>query len=58
VPLVVGVGFLLLGAALLLLWRLGGHRRFFGRRPFEAVDPDVAAGGVIVTAAEAEGGRG
>jgi amino acid transporter len=56
VPLVVGVGFLLLGAALLLLWRLGGHRRFFGRRPFEAVDPDVAAGGVIVPAAEAEGG--
>ncbi len=39
-----GLGFLLLGFVLLVLWRLGGHERFFGRRPFEAVPPDVAAG--------------
>jgi hypothetical protein len=44
VPLVIGVGFLLLGAIFMVLWRLGGHERFFGRKPLEAVDPDVAAG--------------
>jgi len=38
------MGFLLLGLVLLVLWRLGGHERFFGRRPFEAVDPAVARG--------------
>ena len=42
VPFVIGMGFLLLGVVLLVLWRLGGHERFFGRRPFEAVDPAVA----------------
>jgi hypothetical protein len=26
------------------LWRLGGHERFFGRKAFEAVDPQVATG--------------
>jgi len=44
VPFVIGMGFLLLGLVLLVLWRLGGHERFFGRRPFEAVDPAVARG--------------
>ena len=42
VPFVIGMGFLLLGFVLLVLWRLGGNERFFGRRPFEAVDPAVA----------------
>jgi amino acid transporter len=42
VPFVLGAGFLLLGLVLLVLWRLGGNERFFGRRPFEAVDADVA----------------
>ncbi len=32
VPFVIGMGFLLLGVVLLVLWRLGGHERFFGRR--------------------------
>jgi hypothetical protein len=41
---VIGVGFLLLGLVLLVLWRLGGHERFFGRKAFEAVDPHVARG--------------
>jgi amino acid transporter len=44
VPFVIGIGFLLLGLVLLLLWRLAGNERFFGRRPFEAVDPAVARG--------------
>ena len=49
-PLVIGVGFLLLGCVLVVVWRLGGHERFFIRKPFEAVDPDVAAGRVKVGA--------
>ena len=32
VPFVIGIGFLLLGFVLLVLWRLGGNERFFGRR--------------------------
>ena len=51
-PLVIGVGFLLLGVVLLVLWRLTGHERYFSRKPFEAVDPDVAAGRVKVAAEE------
>jgi hypothetical protein len=47
-PLVIGLGFLLLGAVLAVLWRLTGHERFFSRRPFEAVTPDVASGRVKV----------
>jgi amino acid transporter len=48
VPLAIGYGFLLLGVVLLVVWRLTGgrHTRFFERRPFEAVPPDVAAGKV------------
>ncbi len=53
VPFVIGMGFLLLGLVLLVLWRLGGHERFFGREPFEAVDPAVARG----DAAPAGGGE-
>ena len=44
IPLVIGGGFLLLGAILMILWRLGGHERFFGRKPFEAVPPEIASG--------------
>jgi amino acid transporter len=32
-PLVIGLGFLLLGAVLMAVWRLAGHREFFARRP-------------------------
>jgi hypothetical protein len=45
---VIGYGFLLLGVVLVVLWRLLGHERFFGRRALESVDPDVAAGRVAV----------
>jgi amino acid transporter len=47
-PTVIGLGFLLLGFVLMLLWRLGGHSDYFDRRPFEAVPPDVATGKVVV----------
>ncbi len=50
-PLVVGVGFLVLGVVLMILWRLfGHHERYFSRKPFEKVDPEVAAGKVRVAA--------
>ncbi|MFN8185637.1 MAG: APC family permease [Gaiellales bacterium] len=45
-PLVIGLGFLLLGVVGVIGWRLTGHERFFGRKAPEAVDPDVAAGRV------------
>ena len=48
-PLAIGYGFLLLGAVLMIVWRLaGGSERFFARRPFETVDPAVASGEVRV----------
>jgi amino acid transporter len=40
-PTVVGVGFLLLGVVLMLLWRAGGHERYFGREGLEHADPEV-----------------
>jgi amino acid transporter len=51
-PLVIGVGFLVLGAVLMVLWRLAGNHRYFDRKGLEAVDPDVAAGRVKVAAEE------
>jgi amino acid transporter len=51
-PLVIGVGFLLLGAIIEVVWRLRGNPTFFGRKPFEAVDPAVAEGRVKVAAEE------
>lgn len=49
-PLVIGLGFLLIGAVFMVLWRFfGNHEAFFARRP-ETVDPDVAAGRVAVPA--------
>jgi amino acid transporter len=53
IPVVLGVGLLLLGVVLMLAWRLSGHERFFGRRP-ETVDPDVAAGHKLGVAAVPE----
>jgi amino acid transporter len=53
VPVVLGLGLLLLGLVLMVLWRAGGHRRFFGRRT-EMVDPDVAAGRKLGVAAVPE----
>ena len=48
VPLAIGVGFLLLGVVLMLIWRVTGGAEYFGRRGFERVPPDVAAGRVTV----------
>jgi len=53
VPVVLGVGLLLLGVVLMLLWRIAGHERFFGRR-IEVVDPEVAAGRKLGVAAVPE----
>jgi amino acid transporter len=53
IPVVLGLGLLLLGVVLMILWRFGGHRDFFGRRP-ETVAPDVAAGHKVGVAAVPE----
>jgi amino acid transporter len=53
VPVVLGLGLLVLGFVLMLLWRAGGHEEFFGRRR-EIVDPDVAAGRKMGVAAVPE----
>jgi amino acid transporter len=53
VPVVLGLGLLLLGVALMALWRLSGHPAFFGRRA-ETVDPEVAAGRKVGVAAVPE----
>jgi amino acid transporter len=53
VPVVLGVGLLLLGVVLMLLWRATGHDQFFGRRR-ETVDPEVAAGRKLGVAAVPE----
>jgi len=53
IPVVLGIGLLLLGVVLMAIWRLGGHARFFGRRR-EIVDPDVASGLKIGVAAVPE----
>jgi len=41
-PLVIGLGFLVFGAVLMVIWYLAGHREFFRRRP-ETVSPEVLA---------------
>ena len=53
-PVVLGVGLLLLGVVLMVIWRLGGHDRFFGRNT-ETVDPEVASGRKLGVAAVPEG---
>ena len=53
VPVVLGVGLLLLGVVLMIIWRLTGHDEYFGRNR-EVVDPDVAAGRKMGVAAVPE----
>ena len=53
VPVVLGVGLLLLGVVLMIIWRLTGHDEYFGRHR-EVVDPDVAAGRKMGVAAVPE----
>ncbi len=53
-PAAIGIGLIILGAVLMLIWRFGGHAGFFAR-PREVVDPDVAAGRKQGTAAVPEG---
>jgi amino acid transporter len=54
IPAVLGVGLIVLGIVLMLIWRLLGNERYFGRRR-EIVDPDVAAGHKHGVAAVPEG---
>jgi amino acid transporter len=53
IPVVLGLGLLVLGVVLSIIWRLGGHEEFFGRKT-EIVDPDVAAGHRLGVAAVPE----
>jgi hypothetical protein len=53
IPVVLGLGLLLLGGALMLVWRAVGYERFFRRHP-ETVDPEVAAGRKVGVAAVPE----
>ena len=53
IPVVLGLGLLILGVILMLLWRLTGHEEFFSRKT-ETVDPDVAAGRKMGVAAVPE----
>ncbi len=53
IPVVLGLGLLLIGVVLLFVWRAGGHEDFFGRER-ETVDPDVAAGRKVAVAAVPE----
>ena len=41
-PLVIGLGFLVMGVVLMIFWRVAGHPEFFGRRP-EVADPALVA---------------
>jgi hypothetical protein len=52
-PVVLGVGLLLLGVVLMVIWRFGAHDRFFGRNT-ETVDSEVAAGRKLGVAAVPE----
>ncbi|HYI38000.1 MAG TPA: APC family permease [Thermoleophilaceae bacterium] len=54
IPAVLGVGLILVGIVLMLVWRVMGHDDYFGRKP-EVVDPDVAAGRKQGVAAVPEG---
>jgi amino acid transporter len=51
-PLVIGSAALLLGLVVMVGRRLAGHPQFFGRRPFEAVPPDIARDGATVESDE------
>jgi amino acid transporter len=53
IPVVLGLGLLILGVILMLAWRLTGHEEFFSRKT-ETVDPDVAAGRKMGVAAVPE----
>ena len=53
IPAALGLGLLVLGVILMLVWRAGPHERYFGRRT-EIVDPEVAAGHRLGVAAVPE----
>ena len=54
VPVVLGIGLLLLGVVLMLLWRARGTRASSSGARREIVDPDVASGRKLGVAAVPE----
>jgi len=56
-PFVIGLGGLLLGLVGMAAWWLAGDRKFFDRRGFEAVPPEIAAGEVKLATDSAGAGR-
>ena len=54
IPAVLGVGLIVIGIVLMLIWRATGHDEYFGRKT-EVVDPEVAAGRKHGVAAVPEG---
>ncbi len=54
IPMVLGVGLILIGIILMLVWRATGHDDYFGRKT-ETVDPDVRPGRKAGVAAVPEG---
>ena len=50
VPLAIALFFIVLGLVLMVVWRFTGGPKFFERRGFEAVPPEIAAGGGHVEA--------
>ena len=51
VPLFIGAAFHLLGAVLMVLWRVG-PQGYFQRRPFERLPPDFVPGAAAPELAE------
>ena len=52
-PLVIGLGFLVLGAILMVIWRAAGHAEFFRRRPEAAAADALADQRATITLADA-----
>ena len=57
VPLFIGAAFLLLGAILMVVWRITHPRGYFERRGFEALPRDFAPGEAAPELAEAPAGK-
>jgi hypothetical protein len=57
VPLFIGAAFLVLGAILMVAWRVAGPRGYFERRGFEALPRGFIPGAAAPELAETPAGR-
>ena len=57
VPLFIGAAFLLLGAILMVAWRIAGPRGYFERRGLEALPRDFVPGEAAEELAEVPAGK-